>query len=297
LAHVVNGQVTAGQINIWDKWGPNTAGVPAGTDCSAYFSGLIAHELGHIFGLANAASTCRDYIMGGGWQAESSPHPDECATVDGIWTTPAEAAGGGIGVGGGSARDDQCPGCDPLILDLNGDGIHTTSLASDPVTFDIDGDGHPEWISWTDPFTEEAFLWLDLDTNHSVDDGRELFGIGTILPDGRRASDGFEALSAYDQPSGGGNGDGVIDVADAIWGRLRLWVDRNHDGASQPDETGPVHRYGVGWLSLDYIVDQSPDEMGNVHRLRGSYLRRVVSDGPARYERMPMDVVFFRRLP
>ncbi|HEY0160610.1 MAG TPA: hypothetical protein VGF28_25205 [Thermoanaerobaculia bacterium] len=106
----------------------------------------------------------------------------------------------------------------------------------------------------------------------------------------------FEALRAYDEPSGGGNGDGVIDVADAIWGRLRLWVDQNHDGISQPVETSPVHRNGVSSISLSYTINESADEMGNVHRLRGSYRRRIVGDGPAWYEQMPMHDVFFRTI-
>jgi hypothetical protein len=289
---VEDGRVTEGQIEIWDSWGPNTLGVPTGTDCSEHFAGLIAHELGHVFGLKNARG-CDNHLMGGGWQALSSPHEDECAAVDERWTMPGE--GGGPG-GGEEERDDQCPECTPLVLDLNGDGVHTTSVFTDPVAFDIDGDGDREWVGWTDPATEEAFLWLDLDTNHNVDDGRELFGIATMLPDGSRASDGFEALRAYDLPSAGGNGDGVIDVADAIWGRLRLWVDRNHDGSSQPDETGPIHRYGVEWISLNYTTYESADEKGNVHRLRGSYRRRIVGDGPARYEPMPMHDVFFRTI-
>jgi hypothetical protein len=142
----------------------------------------------------------------------------------------------------------------------------------------------------------ETCSWLDLDTNHNVDDGRELFGIATMLPDGSRASDGFEALAAYDRPAGGGNSDGVVDVADAIWGRLRLWVDRNHDGLSQPDETGPIHRYGIAWISLSHTIDDSVDDMGNIHRLRGSYRRRVVGDGPVRYEPMLMHDIFFRTI-
>jgi len=42
------------------------------------------------------------------------------------------------------------------------------------------------------------FLALDLNHNHRIDDGSELFGIGTTLPSGEKASNGFVALAMYD---------------------------------------------------------------------------------------------------
>ncbi|MEA2568636.1 MAG: hypothetical protein QOI24_637 [Acidobacteriota bacterium] len=64
----------------------------------------------------------------------------------------------------------------PLVLDLNGDGIHTTSLAISPVSFwDRDFDGIADPSGWTDPDTEEAFLWIDGDDDRAVGPG-ELFG-------------------------------------------------------------------------------------------------------------------------
>jgi len=285
---VENGQITGGSITIWDSWGPGST--LSGTDCSAHFSALIAHELGHVFGLKNG--TCSGYLMGPSWQTVTAPHSAECTAVDSTWTTSSESGGGGGGDGG--EGDDDCGewGCSPLVADLNGDGIRTTSVATNPVQFDIDGDGRVESMGWTDPATEEGFLWLDLHPNHRVDDGRELFGIGTILPDGTRARDGFEALRMYDQVLAGGNADGQLDVGDAIWGRLRIWVDENHDGRSQPTETGPIHRYGVVSISLNYIIDNTPDVMGNIQRFRGRYLRRSVGNG-VRYEELALHDVFF----
>ena len=78
-------------------------------------------------------------------------------------------------------------GCDgsPLILDLNGDGIQTTSTTY-PVQFDINGNGTIETIAWTNPDTQEGILWLDRNRNGSVDNGQELFGDSTPLADGTR---------------------------------------------------------------------------------------------------------------
>jgi hypothetical protein len=118
-----------------------------------------------------------------------------------------------------------CP-MSPLVLDLNGDGVQTTDLFA-PVSFDLNGDGISEVVAWTCGWTEEGFLWLDLNRNGTVDGGRELFSQGTLLPSGETAANGFEALSVYDSLSYGGNADRVISEDDMIWNHLRLWVDRN----------------------------------------------------------------------
>lgn len=170
-----------------------------------------------------------------------------------------------------------CP-TSPLVLDLNGDGIQTTDLFY-PVSFDINGDGAPELVAWTCWWTEEGFLWLDLNRNGIVDGGQELFGQGTLLPSGETAANGFEALKVYDGPSYGGNGDGVISEDDLIWSHLRLWVDRNHDGISQPQEISSLRRFGIVAIRLDFSRVQEVDGNGNLHLLQSTYLKRVTARG------------------
>ena len=43
--------------------------------------------------------------------------------------------------------------------------------------------------------------------------------------EGGKAANGFVALAQYDQPLLGGNDDGVISRADAIWPELTMWLD------------------------------------------------------------------------
>jgi hypothetical protein len=157
------------------------------------------------------------------------------------------------------------PYCSPLVLDLAGNGIRTSG-AEDPVQFDIDADGDMDMVGWLARGGDDAFLWRDLENNHRVDDGGELFGQGMTLPDGGRAENGFAALAAYDS-----NGDGAIDREDAIWHRLRLWVDANHNGFSEAAELQPIDASCVQSLGLQTITTGYVDPAGNQFRLRSTY--------------------------
>jgi hypothetical protein len=105
------------------------------------------------------------------------------------------------------------------------------------------------------------------------------FGDVTIMPDGTEASNGYEALRAHDHPSYGGNGDSEIDRKDRIWSRLRLWVDRNHDGLMTSNENYTLSAANVVSISLDYDVfgpdrNYGADANDNLHFLRGRYDHR-----------------------
>jgi len=121
----------------------------------------------------------------------------------------------------------------------------------------------------------EGFLWVNLTGKNRVDNGSGLFGIGTVLPDGSKATDGFQALAMYDNPAQGGNGDGLIDANDAVWNQLRVWIDANHDGVCDPGEVAPLARYGVEAISLAPMRGTFVDANGNGHYLRGQYWRHV----------------------
>lgn len=128
------------------------------------------------------------------------------------------------------------------------------------------GTGHPIQIAWTAPGANNAFLCLP-DSNGRCDTGRQLFGNFTPQPQSATPN-GFAALAVYDQPANGGNGDGIIDSRDLIFSSLRLWIDANHDGVSQPEELRTLPSLGVNSISLSYKLDQRQDEYGNSFRYR-----------------------------
>jgi hypothetical protein len=126
---------------------------------------------------------------------------------------------------------------EPLVFDLDGDGLELTT-AEDGVEFDITGDGKTEQTAFVTG--DDAFLSLDRNGNGTIDSGKELFG------DQHGAKNGIEELRKFDD-----NNDGVIDKNDAVFDQLRLFIDRNGDGASQSNELVSLHDEGISKISLD----------------------------------------------
>jgi hypothetical protein len=81
---------------------------------------------------------------------------------------------------------------------------------------------------------------------------------------------GYIALAEFDKPEMGGNGNGFIDPGDAIWGRLRLWIDENHDGVSQPWELHPLEWAHITRIGLEYVRSNWQDAHGNLFRFLGT---------------------------
>ena len=281
----VNARVSCGTTLTCAIYNPNVAGY------DTIFQKVAEHEIGHGMGLddvaQDATKTCGGQtagasIMNGiGWANDTtcnalpiqpvpcdnntvssepnypaSPPPPPgtcCASFKSLVRKPrlqlvVSCSGGGPG--------------SPIIIDVSGNGFYLTN-AQNGVLFDITGSGKPIQIAWTAPGADNAFLCLP-GSDGRCSNGKELFGNFTPQP-ASSTPNGFTALAVYD-----GNGDGVIDATDAIFTSLRLWIDANHDGISQPNELYTLPALGVESISLDYRAAQKKDRYGNVFRYRAS---------------------------
>jgi len=150
----------------------------------------------------------------------------------------------------------------PIVLDLNGDGIQTTTLQQG-VSFDVNNNGTVERTAWV--ARGDGLLVRDLNKDGIVNDGGELFGEGTVLADGTRAADGYVALRALDS-----NLDGVIDTSDSAFSQLMVWVDKNGDGVTDAGELSRLSDLGITSLSTS-AQSSTQTNNGNLIGLLGSY--------------------------
>ncbi|MCP4410961.1 MAG: hypothetical protein GY808_00070, partial [Gammaproteobacteria bacterium] len=139
---------------------------------------------------------------------------------------------------------------DPLILDLDGDGIELSDVNGSDTRFDLDANGFAETTAWVSP--DDGLLVLDRNGNGVIDDGTELFGDQTPISGGI-ASSGFAALSDLDL-----NADGVIDASDQQFSEIRIWQDINQDGYSDDSELFSLQEIGISSINLN------PSESGQV---------------------------------
>ena len=190
--------------------------------------------------------------------------------------------GSGISWGGG---------CSPIVIDLARDGLEL-GKAGVGVYFDVNADGVKDHVQWLRRGGDEGLLAMDRSGNGVVDDGAELFGVGTpLVLDGRNAPNGFVGLAQYDTRELGGNDDGLITEADAIWPQLRIWLDQNADGVSTIDEMRTLRSFGITALETIPRIRKHVDEAGNVIPYWAWALQQN------RGGRATMVDVFFKQLP
>lgn len=157
----------------------------------------------------------------------------------------------------------------PIVLDLDGDGVTTTTLAASNVRFDMDGDGVLDRTGWAGP--ADGLLALDRNGDGLIS------GIGEIsfIDDLPGAKTDLEGLSAFDT-----NGDGLFSAADERFGEFRVWIDANQDGVSDADELSLLAELGIVSIDLEGTPTGDPSiSGGNVIYNESTFLRGDGSTG------------------
>ncbi|MBF0272408.1 MAG: cadherin domain-containing protein, partial [Magnetococcales bacterium] len=138
-----------------------------------------------------------------------------------------------------------CTSGDPLVLDLDHNGIQLTSREDGP-RFDMNNDGAPDATGWITP--GDGLLVMDVNG-----DGR-IQGIGELVSESlvSGSSSSLQSLASFDQ-----NHDGRVDAEDAAFGQLQVWQDVNRDGISDAGELQGLAQLGI--VSLG-VVQSDPGQ-------------------------------------
>lgn len=170
----------------------------------------------------------------------------------------------------------------PIMIDTLEQGFHLTDLEHG-VRFRETQEGHLMQMSWTDQSYSNGWLALDRDHNGTIDSLQELFGNFTPQPPSENPN-GYDALAVYDDPANGGNGNGVIDPGDSIWPDLRIWIDANHNGVSEPNELHTLDELSISKVGISYTETQWVDQYGNRFRYRGKIWDEQGNEKEATYD-------------
>ncbi|MEH8096255.1 S8 family serine peptidase [Gallibacterium anatis] len=161
---------------------------------------------------------------------------------------------------------------DPLVLDLNGDGVRLSRYSENSILFDIDNDGgsleQTGWFSATD-----GVLVRDLNNNGKIDNIAEMFSeyyggkAGSQGESGeKRYINGFEALRTLDS-----NKDGIFDSKDNDFSKVRVWQDKNQNGITDSGELQTLSALGISQISLSYQHKGGEFFQGNELLAQGNF--------------------------
>jgi hypothetical protein len=152
---------------------------------------------------------------------------------------------------------------DPIVLDLNGDGV-TLVDRSAGAKFDITGDGKANATGWMG--ADDGLLAMDVNGDGVINGMSEVFS--DAFGDGYANS--MSALTSLDS-----NADGVIDSGDDRYDEILVWKDTNTDGVSASSELSGLSGHGIS--AIDLAVESVAENTAGSHiDARGTF---VYDDG------------------
>lgn len=156
-----------------------------------------------------------------------------------------------------------CPpeGCQtPVVLPIGSNRGNQVQFsdAAHGVIFDLTGRGVYQRVAWPVDAANTGFLGIDKNHNGVIDNGSEL--VGGALREG--SSSGWDALAKLAVTGG------YITPGQPLFDSLVVWIDRNRDGISTPDEVEPASHYLARvWLSGEWVGKKDPN--GNCYEWKG----------------------------
>ncbi|MES2206344.1 MAG: hypothetical protein V4525_06030 [Pseudomonadota bacterium] len=121
---------------------------------------------------------------------------------------------------------------------------------------------------------DDGWLVYDRNENGTIDTGAELFGVDTVLENGKTAADGFAALRELDK-----NQDGLVNQEDADFNKLRVWRDANQDGISQSNELTTLAERDIVSIGVGATATNIDLGNGNVQSAVGVFTKTGGSTG------------------
>jgi len=152
---------------------------------------------------------------------------------------------------------------DPLLVDLDGDGIETTTVQNGTY-FDHGNDGFAESSAWVG--SDDGVLAFDKNNDGVINDGGEIFGDNYVLSNGQKATTGFQALADLDS-----NLDGVIDSSDTNFSNIKVL---KGDG-----NLLTLAEAGIASINLTNTTTSTTDANGNIQLRAGTYTKTDATTG------------------
>ncbi|MEW9309937.1 beta strand repeat-containing protein [Labrys neptuniae] len=174
--------------------------------------------------------------------------------------------GGGSSPFGGSSSGWSFSGY-PVVLDLNGKGIHVTPLSSSNKFFDMAGDGKQHRTAWAG--AGNGVLVLDLNNSGVIDQKNE---VDFTAWDPTAKTDMQALLDVFDT-----NHDGKLDAGDADWSKFKVMV-TNADGTTSLETLADL-----GITSINLTTDNQEIVLPDGSKISGktTYTKSDGSTGTA----------------
>lgn len=150
-------------------------------------------------------------------------------------------------------------GFDPVLVDLDGDGVEIKLLTNSLTLFDADTDGYVERTAWVG--ADDGLLVIDLGNDGQITDAKEVaFSNWTDAQD----TDLQALATTFDS-----NGDGVFDARDSRFSEFRIWLDANSDGHADEGELQSLDASGINSMALK-VADATANTLEDGTEVHGT---------------------------